>query len=116
MTKEEARIILAGTYQVSIDDEWHRADSINEALDMEIEALSCSEKPNSSDVIGWKYDAVKGLDDFTKAFCRDDSVKDDLVFRCKQCEFEMPDGRCFVKVVAREICPDYKNFGSMGDL
>ena len=60
--------------------------------------------------------AVKHLDLFTKTFCRDKSVKDDLVFRCKQCEFEMPDGKCLVKVMARKLCPDYKDFGAMGDL
>lgn len=60
--------------------------------------------------------AVKYLDLFTKAYCRDKTVKDGLVFRCKQCEFEMPDGKCLVKVMARKLCPDYNNFGAMGDL
>ncbi len=60
--------------------------------------------------------AVKHLDLFTKTYCRDKSVEDDLVFRCKQCEFGMPDGKCLVKVMARKLCPDYREFGCMGDL
>ena len=60
--------------------------------------------------------AVEALDKFTKIYCRDNSVKDDLVFRCKQCEFEMLNGKCLVKVMAYKLCPDYKDFGSMGDL
>lgn len=60
--------------------------------------------------------AVKHLDLFTKAYCRDKSVTNDLAFRCKQCDFEMPDGKCLVKTMARKICPDFKNFGCMRDL
>lgn len=60
--------------------------------------------------------AVKYLDLFTKTYCRDDSVKDDLVFRCNQCDFQLPDGICLVKTMARKLCPDYREFGSMGDL
>ena len=39
MTKNEAQIILAGLYEVSIDDEGRRAERINKALDMAIESL-----------------------------------------------------------------------------
>lgn len=60
--------------------------------------------------------AVEHLDWFTKLYCRDKSITDDLAFRCEQCEFEMPDDRCLVKVMARKLCPDYKDFGAMGDL
>ena len=60
--------------------------------------------------------AVEHLDWFTKLYCRDKSITDDLAFRCEQCEFEMPDGRCLVKAMARKLCPDYKDFGAMGDL
>lgn len=60
--------------------------------------------------------AVKHLDLFTKAYCRDKSVTNDLAFRCEQCDFEMPNGKCLVKTMARKLCPDYKNFGCMGDL
>lgn len=60
--------------------------------------------------------AVEHLDWFTKLYCRDKSITDDLAFRCEKCEFEMPDGRCLVKVMARKLCPDYKDFGAMGDL
>lgn len=56
------------------------------------------------------------LDLFTKTYCRDKTVLDDLVFRCKECEFELPDGTCLVKKMARRLSPDYKDFGSMGDL
>ncbi len=63
-----------------------------------------------------KKQAVEYLDAFTKTYCIDESVQDDLVFRCKDCEFEMQDGTCLVKVMAHKLCPDYKDFGSMGDL
>ena len=60
--------------------------------------------------------AVEHLDWFTKLYCRDKSITDDLAFKCEQCEFEMPDGTCLVKVMTRKLCPDYKDFGAMGDL
>lgn len=60
--------------------------------------------------------AVMALDMFTKIFCRDYAVQGDLAFRCNQCEFEMSNGKCLMKVMARKIYPDYKDFGSMGDL
>lgn len=60
--------------------------------------------------------AVEALDKFTKIYCRDDSIKDDLIFRCSQCEFRMQDETCLAKVMARKLCPDYKDFGSMGRL
>lgn len=60
--------------------------------------------------------AVEHLDRFTKLYCRDKSMTDDLAFRCRKCEFEMPDKTCLVKVMARKLCPDYKDFGAMGDL
>ena len=60
--------------------------------------------------------AVMALDMFTKIFCRDYAVQDDLAFRCNQCEFKMSNGKCLAKVMARKTCPDYKNFGCMGDL
>lgn len=60
--------------------------------------------------------AVRHLDMFTKTYCRDQNVQDDLVFMCHECEFEAPDGICLVKVMARRLCPEYRDFGSMGDL
>lgn len=60
--------------------------------------------------------AVGYLDLFTKIYCRDYSVTDDLVFRCKECRFETSDSKCLVKCMARMLCPDYKNFGCMEDL
>lgn len=61
-------------------------------------------------------EAVKHLDMFTKMYCRDQNIQDDLVFRCKECEFYMSDGICLVKVMARRLCPEYRDFGCMGDL
>lgn len=62
------------------------------------------------------HEAVRLLDLFTKEFCRDKSVTDDLMFRCNECPFEVEDGICLVKTFKRKFCPDYKDFGSMGDL
>ena len=61
-------------------------------------------------------EAVRILDQFTKAFCIDAEVTDDLAFRCKECPFEMENGICLVKTFCRRFAPDYKNFGAMGDL
>ncbi len=62
-------------------------------------------------------EAVKLLDLFTKEFCRDKYVKDDLVFRCEECPFEVKDtGHCLVKEFKCKFYPEYKDFGSMGDL
>ena len=60
-------------------------------------------------------EAVKILDRFTKAFCIDAEVADDLVFRCGDCPFEM-DEKCLCKMFKNKFAPDYKDFGSMGDL
>ena len=62
-----------------------------------------------------EHKAVEILDQFTKAFCIDASVADDLVFRCSECPFEEQD-KCKVKMFKRKFAPDYKDFGSMGDL
>jgi hypothetical protein len=78
------------------------------------EKTHLSEEDATSDCISRQ--AVEHLDWFTKLYCRDKSITDDLAFRCEQCEFEMPDGRCLVKVMARKLCPNYKDFGAMGDL
>ena len=64
----------------------------------------------------WKHKSAQALDLFTKCFCRDKEERNDLVFRCNQCEFEMSDDTCLVKKMARALCPDYRDFGSMGDL
>lgn len=91
---------------------------LNEVLDHivdRLEKLPSAQPETCEDTIS-RQAAVKHLDLFTKAYCRDKSITDDLAFRCKQCEFEMPDGRCLVKVMARKLCPDYKDFGAMGDL
>lgn len=64
------------------------------------------------------HKAVELLDRFTKSFCRDKNVNlfDDLVFRCKECPFEIENGECLVKIFKQKFYPDYKDFGSMGDL
>lgn len=61
-------------------------------------------------------EAVRYLDMFTKTYCRDQNIQDDLVFRCHECEFSVPNGKCLVKVMARKLCPEYRGFGCMGDL
>ena len=64
-----------------------------------------------------KFAAVMHLDAFTKVFCRDRTVTDDLKFRCDECYFLTIDGAtCNEKIMARDLYPDYKDFGSMGDL
>lgn len=63
-----------------------------------------------------EHKAVEILDQFTKAFCIDASVTDDLVFRCSECPFEDQEGKCRAKVFKHKFAPDYKDFGSMGDL
>ena len=60
--------------------------------------------------------AVSILDEFTKAFCIDATITDDLAFRCKECPFSTEDGRCMVKTFKCQFAPDYKDFGAMGDL
>lgn len=66
--------------------------------------------------MGKYHEAVQALDQFTKAFCRDKSVEDDLVFRCEECGFALPDGICLIKAFKCKHEPDFRNFGSMGDL
>jgi capsid protein len=63
--------------------------------------------------------AVHGLDIFTKNWCmncKETEKQNDLVFRCKECEFQAEDGKCFVKMFANNHKHDYpmSNFGSMG--
>jgi hypothetical protein len=59
---------------------------------------------------------VMALDIFCKTWCIDKDVTDDLVFNCNQCEFALPDGKCAVKSFKHNKLPDYKDFGSMGDI
>lgn len=65
--------------------------------------------------------AVQGLDQFTKNWCmncEETEAKNDLVFRCKECEFETEDGSCLIKRFANshERNYDLGDFGSMGSL
>ena len=102
--------------------QWERDLAIKQLHDL---GYGLGEKPreelnNSSQEVknsNWIYrQATKHMDLFTKTYCRDNSIIDELVFRCSECEFEMPDGKRLVKCMARKICPDYKGFGCMGDL
>ena len=77
-------------------------------------AQSTMGQVNQGDTVNER--AVKFLDLFAKTYCRDKSVTDDLKFHCSECKFEMPDKKCLVKCMARKLCPNYKDFGSMGDL
>lgn len=68
----------------------------------------------------YAHQSVMLLDLFTKTFCRyryDYERFGDLKFRCDECPFEIKDdGRCMVKEFKCKYAPDYKDFGSMGDL
>lgn len=58
------------------------------------------------------------LDMFTKTYCRyqnDYERFDDLKFRCDECPFD-ENGDCLVKLFKNKYAPDYRDFGSMGDL
>ena len=61
------------------------------------------------------YLAVHALDLFAKIFCIKDGI-DDLEFECAECPFQNDDRSCDVKKFKARYCPDYKDFGSMGDL
>ena len=70
---------------------------------------------NSDDIIK----AVGGLDTFTKNWCmncEETNKQNDLVSRCKECEFETEKGECLIKMFANKHKHNYplKDFGSMG--
>lgn len=63
--------------------------------------------------------AVYGLDIFTKNWCmncEETEKKNNLTFRCKECNFSVEDGICLIKYFANNHKHNYpmKNFGSMG--
>ena len=65
-------------------------------------------------------EAVHGLDIFTKNWCmncEETEKQEDLIFRCKECEFETCDGKCLVKMFANKHKHNYalKDFGSLGE-
>lgn len=63
--------------------------------------------------------AVVLLDLFTKIYCRyinDYERFDDLKFRCDECPFRKENGDCSIKAFKNKYAPDYRGFGSMGDL
>ena len=59
--------------------------------------------------------SVQALDLFTKIFCIKEN-KEDLEFECKNCEFQLADGTCLAKKFAHKHAPEYRDFGSMGEL
>ena len=48
--------------------------------------------------------------------CKETDEKNDLIFRCKECEFQEVGGVCLVKTFANNHKNDYdmSDFGSMG--
>ena len=55
-------------------------------------------------------EAVHGLDIFTKNWClncEETDKQNDLIFRCKQCEFETENGVCLIKTFALNHENDY---------
>lgn len=63
--------------------------------------------------------SVALLDLFTKTFCRyehDHQRLNDLRFRCEECPFQKENGDCLLKLFKNKYAPDYRDFGSMGDL
>ena len=63
-----------------------------------------------------EHKAVQKLHEFTHEFCID-TTKEELTFRCNECPFENhDDGTCAVKKFKCKFDPDFKDFGSMGDL
>ena len=72
-------------------------------------------KGNKDDVT----EAIHGLDIFTKNWCmncKETEEKNDLTFRCKECEFSSTLGECLIKSFAFNHESDYDlgHFGSMG--
>ncbi len=63
--------------------------------------------------------AIILLDLFTKIFCRyknDYERFNDLKFRCDECPFCESNGDCICKKFKNKYAPEYREFGSMGDL
>ena len=63
--------------------------------------------------------AVEGLDKFAKNWCmncKETDEQNDLVFRCKECEFETVTEQCLIKMFANNHKHNYplSDFGSMG--
>lgn len=61
--------------------------------------------------------AVEGLDTFTKNWCmncEETNKQNDLVFRCKSCEFQSEE-KCLIKMFANNHKHDFpmSRFGSM---
>lgn len=64
-------------------------------------------------------EAIHGLDIFTKNWCMNCAETDktnDLVFRCKECDFSADKGICLIKKFATNHESNYNmdDFGSMG--
>ena len=80
-------------------------------------SVSSMQVDNGSNAYRAKKDwlAVQSLDLFTKVFCIKEN-EEDLAFECKECVFRQEDRTCLVKMFASKRCPEYRNFGSMGEL
>lgn len=133
MTKEEAiKILKDCELNPCVPED-------REAVDMAIKALEQSETvtefADRCRECGAKYGKlrIKGdeaykqemtksvmlLDLFTKNYCRyqnDYERFGDLKFRCDECPFQKENGACLVKSFKNKYAPDYRDFGSMGDL
>lgn len=84
---------------------------------MKAESIRLFTKGNSDNLTS----AVHGLDIFTKNWCMncaETEKKNDLVFRCRECEFSTENVGCLVKEFANKHSHNYpmSNFGSMGQL
>ena len=78
----------------------------------------CTDQGKRLDEISiWESVMILAL--FAKTYCRylsDYERFGDLKFRCEECIFQLDDGRCLIKKFKAINAPDYKDFGSMGDL
>ena len=109
-----------------------RCDKLNLVIDFadfgKLKTLECvetkmyePEKDRNIDLSKEKYAkdkeylACHALDMFTKIFCINENA-DDLEFECDGCEFVTGDDRCLLKQFVAHRCPEYRDFGAMGDL
>ena len=117
MTRKEAREAIKEAYGSS-----EYTDEIIKALEQE----PCEDMGEVSGGIIWEdvdkeeiAKAVMLLDLFTKTFCRyrnDYERFEDLKFRCEKCLFRRENGGCLVKLFRTKYAPNYRDFGSMGEL
>ena len=62
--------------------------------------------------------AIEGLDQFAKNWCmncKETEEKNDLVFRCEECNFKGKSGLCYIKSFVMDKTGDMPiDFGAMG--